>query len=185
MKHDFPDKIIFLDVDGVINIPPYATFNSDCVNNVKKIIEATGAKIVISSSWREGDLEKTKKHFPRWMHEYIIGETVCGYHYTVKGSSLPIVRGNEIKHWVDRNLKYPWYEDPSALELYKIYDENNNFRRMNLNKVNEDYSYVILDDDSDMLYEQRNHFIQTNGYIGLTSDDVKRAVAILNYKKLI
>lgn len=48
------------------------------------------------------------------------------------------------------------------------------------NKVGVDYSYVILDDDSDMLYEQRNYFVQTTQE-GLTEEDVSKAIKILNY----
>jgi hypothetical protein len=48
-------KVIFLDVDGVLipyGQPDYRTVNSQCTLNLKAIVEATNAKIVISSSWR-------------------------------------------------------------------------------------------------------------------------------------
>jgi len=50
MKHNSPNKIIFLDIDGVINIPPYRIFDKVCMNNLSSIIDATNAKIVVSSS---------------------------------------------------------------------------------------------------------------------------------------
>lgn len=40
-------------------------------------------------------------------------------------------------------------------------------------------NYVILDDDSDMLIQQLPHFVQIDGYKGLTATDVTRALGIL------
>ena len=51
-------KILFLDIDGVLNITCNyfdefgCTFEKPFVDNLAWIIEQTGAKIVISSSWR-------------------------------------------------------------------------------------------------------------------------------------
>lgn len=39
---------------------------------------------------------------------------------------------------------------------------------------------VILDDDTDMLLEQKDNFINTNGFTGLTKEDAFKAVNILN-----
>ena len=42
-------------------------------------------------------------------------------------------------------------------------------------------SYVIIDDDDDMLDKQLNHFVQTNAYKrGLSDEDVEKAIKILN-----
>ena len=40
--------------------------------------------------------------------------------------------------------------------------------------------YVILDDMDNMLPEQQNHFVQTNPTVGITEEDAKKAIAILN-----
>lgn len=41
--------------------------------------------------------------------------------------------------------------------------------------------YCILDDDSDMLYDQRNNFVQTNAYgSGLTKRLANKVIRILN-----
>ena len=42
------------------------------------------------------------------------------------------------------------------------------------------FQYVILDDDSDMLLEQADHFIRTDAYLGMSQEDAVRAVCILN-----
>ena len=43
-------------------------------------------------------------------------------------------------------------------------------------------NYVIFDDDSDMLYWQRNNFIHIDGYFGLSPNHCYRAKNILNKK---
>jgi hypothetical protein len=42
------------------------------------------------------------------------------------------------------------------------------------------YNYVILDDNSDMLPDQKNNFINTSPFVGLTSHDAEEAIRILN-----
>lgn len=173
------ENYVFLDVDGVINIPPYNSFDKNCLNNLRILIETTKAKVVISSSWREGDLERTKKHFPDWLKPHIVGETIRGYQETAEGSSLPIVRGNEIKHWVDRHLKYPWHAYPERDKEFKIYREDGSFKMMRSQKLGVEYNYVILDDDQDMLYEQRNNFVLTNEKKGFDTEALNKALQIL------
>ena len=56
------EKVIFLDIDGVLNTKYWHaqkekdqygyTFDATAVANLAKIIEKTGADIVISSSWK-------------------------------------------------------------------------------------------------------------------------------------
>lgn len=41
--------------------------------------------------------------------------------------------------------------------------------------------YVIIDDDADMLPHQQEHFVQTDGHIGLTIHDACRAYGILGH----
>lgn len=182
MKHN---KIIFLDVDGVINIPPYDKFDKRCLDNLWKIIQQTKAKIVVSSSWRTGRVDLTKEAlmeggFYDVLLDEIVGETVRRWDFVDNKSYLKIVRGNEIGTWVDRNLRYPWHDNPEMDTQYKIFNEDGSFQKMRSNVVGKDYSYVILDDDNDMLFCQRNHFIHTNGYVGIDDKDVANAIAILN-----
>lgn len=56
-------KVIFLDVDGVMNSADNEWLDMKCVDNLYMIVEATDAKVVISSSWRSGWFkEPEKKH---------------------------------------------------------------------------------------------------------------------------
>ena len=49
-----------------------------------------------------------------------------------------------------------------------------------INKSGLVQNYVILDDDSDMLYIQKDHFIKTDTYKGLSEENVQQAIQILN-----
>lgn len=179
------NKIIFLDVDGVINIPPYLRFDEKCIDNLRKIVKATGAKIVVSSSWRCGNMDLMKEAFdesgfPEDLWAEIIGETVRKWNFTKEGSYLKVVRGNEIGTWVDRHLKYPWHGNPEMDEQYRENNEDGSFKMMKSNKLGIHYSYLILDDDNDMLFCQKDHFVNTDGMVGITDADVEKGIAILN-----
>ena len=166
-------KIIFLDFDGVITTiaSRYKLDQYKC-DLLQQIIDRTGAKIVVSSSWRSGSTEETiadlkeastflKPFVPSWVDE-IVGVTIRAYAHIKKGVHLGIPRGVEIKQWIDTHLHR---------------DEEGHYQRK---KVGEDFQYIILDDDSDMLLEHADHFIHTDTYLGLSQDDAIRAVCILN-----
>lgn len=54
------NKVVFLDFDGVVTtLKSNWTIDNSKVDLVKQICDATGAKIVISSSWRRYTLEQT------------------------------------------------------------------------------------------------------------------------------
>lgn len=173
-------KIIFLDVDGVISIGDdgWSGFNISCMYLLKDIIEKTSAKVVISSSWRTGNLQKTKEYFPPWLQDNIISETPFDRHY-VK-SSFQTVRGNEIETWIHDHLTYPWYAWPEIDESYRLYNEDGNFKMMDSNRAGKDFTYCILDDDNDMLYTQTKWFIQTDSMKGLTKQNAESCIKILN-----
>jgi len=143
-------KVIFLDFDGVITIPPKWNIQADLIKNVKKIVDETGAKIVVSSSWRMNTVEETidkmigrPKRCPRnrmlnWFIDNLYDVT-----HTYRCS-----RGQEIKDWLDEH--------------------------------NDIENYVIIDDDNDMLDSQLYHFVQTNYEDGLTEVETKRAIKVIN-----
>lgn len=75
---------------------------------------------------------------------------------------IAIPRGVEIKQWIDTHI------------------HSDNGKDWNRKKLGKDFTYVILDDNSDMLLEHKDNFIRTDSEIGLTDDDVTGAVGILN-----
>ena len=155
------NKYIFLDFDGVLTTRESKyRLREDKLSLLGKILDATNADIVISSSWRRGTVADTIKYlstpteyymngisFP--YSERIVGITPRLITQTYEGESITTPRGVEILYWL------------------KNYGEESN-------------NYVILDDDSGMLYWQRKHFIHTNHDTGLTEEDVSQAVRILN-----
>lgn len=151
-------KVIFLDFDGVItNLESKFNLDSEKMKMVKQICDVTGAKIVISSSWRYRTVEKTVEYIttigafrpiPFLMPELVVGVTPRFYFKDDEDNPIQIPRGLEISHYI---------------------------------KTHKDIeNYVILDDDSDMLLWQKDNFIQTDTYEGITEKDVKRAIEILN-----
>jgi hypothetical protein len=164
-------KIIFLDIDGVLNVygSPYCgtrdefgdCFHKHFVDNLKFVIDNTGAEIVISSTWRMSGLSVMQQMWEmRDLPGKVIDITPDCVQLVDEGISEfydKVERGNEIQYWLDRN-----HCD----------------------------AYVIFDDDNDMLSIQRENFVRTAnnkdhpdcvdvGY-GLTRICAERAVAILN-----
>lgn len=164
-------KIIFLDIDGVLNCQstydpyvkselreyPYNHFEPKLVGNLNEITEATGANIVISSSWR---INRTFRELREILVKAgvsgkIIGQTERLY-FSNWSHSVP--RGCEILHWMETNKE-------RLGELVSFRD------------------YVIIDDDSDMLYLHKSNFFQTDpSGGGLTDNLVYRIVNFLGRK---
>lgn len=182
----YHNKIIFLDIDGCINTPKsLVDFEPELLDNLRIILKETKAKIVLSSSWRYHDLkttiEKLKEfNFPEDILSEFVGVTIRAYHFVETGQAIYLCRGIEIQTWIDNNLKYPWKGNPEHEDKYKIYDKDGRFIKMKSTKLNKDYSYVILDDDNDMLLSQKQNFIRCDGNVGLTLKDVNKAIKILN-----
>lgn len=156
-------KVIFLDIDGVLNgfaeytapaIPNHEWDPSvmqrcgialelqwDQVKRMNRFIDETGAKVVLSTSWRKGDdlwwesLLQTFEHagFPR---SAIIGKT----------PNLHSSRGDEIQAYLD--------EHPDVT------------------------NFVIFDDINEM-YNLLDNFVQTNYQLGVQDVDIEKARKIL------
>lgn len=92
-------KVLFLDVDGVLNIfRDYETIGNDimffkinrrCLERLHRIIKDTGCKLVLSSSWRV--LRDGRKTLEKIGELKFIGET----------DDDGIHRGKQIKRWLD------------------------------------------------------------------------------------
>jgi len=171
------NKYLFLDIDGVLNHDEWfesddyrhhrqnwrvSMFDPKCVERVNRILSETGAKLVVSSSWRSmSDLKEIFEgvglptEFDVTPHADMI-YSKNEYHE----DSEVFWRGSEIKYYLERH--------PHS-------------------------SYVILDDDCDMLDAQLPYFINTCGdriyrrelYLnnqgsGLTDRCVEQAINILN-----
>jgi hypothetical protein len=183
-------KVIFLDIDGVLNSQdwyvyrrdavemdsinaqyPFYEFDPRAVERLNRIIGETECKIVVSSSWRSGEtIESLQKLFDQ---VGIIGEVIgltphlwCTKPYEdMDGYRMP--RGCEIDWWLDNHGDFQrinWSKEEQIKYEGKSKVKN----------------YIILDDDSDMLYGQREHFIKTPNPTGLTDELADQAIEILN-----
>jgi len=89
-------KLIFLDIDGVLVTTKSLLagneyrFDKECVENLFEIITKTGAKIVISSSWREDrTLIQLQKLFEKnGLGDNIIDVTPIHGEHEIRGSEI-------------------------------------------------------------------------------------------------
>ena len=107
-------KVLFLDIDGVCNSLNYAMRNGmnlwhktdpDAVKLVRDIIDQTGCKVVLSSSWR---LAKESRD--------VVRRDVCEFIDVTP--SLRGKRGYEVKRWLD---------DHPEVTNYAILDDDSDF----------------------------------------------------------
>jgi hypothetical protein len=155
-------KIIFLDFDGVLNSQQFtqqfqggfgmSQVDPTAAARLEKLVKATGAKIVISSSWRTiFSIDQIKKILQKvgapGAAAAVIDRTPVG-----QGN-----RGQEIQDWLDldpeRAVVDPKHQNTQA--------------------------YVILDDSNQMTPQQQPRLVHTNPQYGLTDEDVIEAVSIL------
>lgn len=116
------NKIIFLDIDGVLNIfaGPNATFrNAPEGEHIEKHLverlnfilkEIPDIKIVISSSWRD-DMEDLKIQLERAGFEYwdrVISKTIQPIPIAYGGYAFEY-RGHQIQQWLEENEFYGKY----------------------------------------------------------------------------
>lgn len=155
-------KVIFLDFDGVLNSwawwarqPPRTRDQHEylldpaAIGLVNQLVMRTGAHVVISSSWRLNSMMKPAATLCACgFTGVVLGQTPDGSRRYGSHIYVARVRGQEIQQWLDEEPREP-------VE-----------------------SFVILDDDSDMVHLADRH-IKTSQSIGLTQADVDRAVVML------
>lgn len=153
------EKIIFLDVDGVLNswkevkrLPKgsyglLGTFDIH-VERLARIVKQTGAKIVLSSSWRSGFYFTEDKHFQEHITDKFkqFGIEV----FSTTGFDLDRNRGKEILAWILLHNK--------PIDTILIIDDE-------------------VKDISEFFNKKR--IIKTSMKKGLQEKDVKKAIKIL------
>lgn len=108
-------RVVFLDIDGVLNSTRFLTafdalatyhrwdqpwIDTTAVGHLNLILKATGACVVISSTWRRlRDLDALTTHLKNHNLEgQVIGATP-DLTYLDRGDR-PLWRGDEIEHWI-------------------------------------------------------------------------------------
>jgi len=138
LKSGLPYRILFLDIDGVMNNStiyqddrgsfPHLEkpwFIPRALKILRNLVALDGWHIVISSTWRHGLPEE---QFALWFN--LPGDRIIG-----KTPSFAGIRGEEITAWLKKNLQ--------------------------AGKIHPKTHIAILDDNSDMEDWQRPFFVQT------------------------
>lgn len=170
-------KIIFLDVDGVLNSADYFDrvrenrdrclfdieekelnheLNEDKIILLKEIVDKTGAQLVLSSTWRElfGDKEAFAPKDPMYV---FLEETLAKYGLKIMSQTpyLNFNRPAEIKAWLDNRV-----DDVVFVSL------DDDFRKDQYAKYGLEHCLV------------QTSFFEPDG--GLRKEHVKQAIKILN-----
>lgn len=197
-------KIIFLDIDGVLNCQRYykswfkkhkkqvprdkygQLFDPTAEELLNRLIRETGAKIVVSSTWRHAGLKAMRDMWKlRKMEGEVIGITP-DFRGDLRVNAESSRYGSNMNQLIrlksDRGVTIP---RGSEIEWY--YRIKHNFAHWQwdgeyVRKQKEKCTlstYVILDDDSDMLYEQRKNFVHCKNSMGFGEKQYLKALKIL------
>ena len=152
-------KIVFLDIDGVLNSDLWERtldddkrkrlenhFDPKCVALLNKVLAQTNAKIVLTSTWRlNHSLEQMNDIF----RSVGVQADIIDFTPDLKSQGKHVVRGNEILKWCQDN------EAIIGTGFLKYTD------------------FIILDDNTDMLLWQSKYFFKTDRFCGLTPSIVR------------
>lgn len=150
-------KVIFLDIDGVLNNEEHIVkihgllgeeqyldllreigelpFDYRSCKLLQEFIKETNVEIILSSTWR------LNPEAPNIIKRY------AGIEIKDITPRLHGIRGEEIQQYLDSHKEIT--------------------------------NYVILDDDSDMLESQKEHFVKVNNKVGLTIKEIIQCENIL------
>lgn len=153
MLNDKNQKLLFLDIDGVLNRHQYNEMSQsnsvdpDCVARLNRILNATDARIVLSSAWRYMLIGKAM--------------SLVGFDYLLR------THGVVANRLVGRT---PADEEITerGWQIHQWRKEHDHCGR-----------YVVID-DMDLHISPLHPFVRPQGHIGLTDADVDKAIAILN-----
>ena len=171
------EKYLFLDFDGVLNTTGYAKrlrkegidpfdefgamFDPDTIGNLKSIVEQTGCKIVLSSTWRNEGLMRMRA---LWKDRNLPGEIY---------SMTPVLLSTT-------------YNDARSGELFTIPERNAKALEIQAwlhRYTTKPCQYVILDDENVFFHKQQDHLVQTEQYEGLSFSKAQLAIEVLNNKE--
>ncbi len=162
-------KVIFLDIDGVLNTQYWFgqrdrniskdrwgyMFDPASVSNLASILEKTGAEIVISSSWKCIGISSLRD---MWKERHLPG----------------VIRDVTPDYMCDGLLLSPELSDADCLNA-----RGSKIKGWLIKHRGEVSEYVIIDDMDDVLPEQQAHFVWTDSGVGISEEDAKKAIKIL------
>lgn len=159
-------KVIFLDVDGVLNSIGWMEKNKGKLHGnteidpskvklLKQIIDKTEAKVVLSSTWRNIDGSDGEPRHP--MYDYLLEELgKCGIEIFSRTPLINDDRPKEIKAWLDE----------TSFEIEKFISLDDDFGEKDYRKQGI-FGRLV-----------RTQFWDTNG--GLNQENVEQSIKLLN-----
>ncbi len=164
-------KLIFVDIDGVVNNindetsyfsydPMKYGLSKTNIKALKYIVKNTNAKIVLSTSWRNHDLD---------------------YCYPYRGLLFksPL---NQFISVIGKNNLYKYYSAPHMKGFQKYFDILGFFYKYDIN-INE-ANFAVLDDQTNQLLEKfGENFFLIDGQTGLTKPVAESIIVHLNKEK--
>lgn len=175
-------KVIFLDVDGVLNHANSegngepANLDHEKFILLKEIVDKTDAKIVLSSTWRFTYEENGKNmHAPMY---YKLIELLKKYDLDLYAET-PEIKSKEI-------IKSITFKEILEMPTENVYTNRAHAVKTWLDEHPEVKSFVIIDDEEagwDYFNLDKN-YIQTSYTGGLLPEHVTQAIEILNKTKV-
>jgi hypothetical protein len=168
-------KIIFLDIDGVLNHEQWfwwRYYNAKNGNNLKDLY-----------------IEQGYSNRESFLLTMIDERSVANLNYIIKETGADIVLSSTWRSNNPDNNKET-NKVLNAKGLVKEFFDVTPYcgmRRgieiaqwLNAQDDADIINYVIIDDDSDMLDNQKDNFVNTDAFVGLTWFDAEKAIEILN-----
>lgn len=124
------------------------------IQNLIDSLKGIEVRIVLSTSWR------SFKNIERWNEQFL---KIKGWTFEIIGKTPVLETETEMQ-----TLNGYWRTNPRGLEIKTWLLENNYGGK-----------YLILDDDDDMLPEQKENFIQTNSDLGFSKKDKEKVIEFL------
>lgn len=185
------DKLIFLDIDGVLNNrdvsrgehdeSQYYEMHQSNLSSLKRLLKETNATIVLSSAWRNSEESRSQ------VKKFFMKNNIPLY-ISITPNVGP--RLGEILLWLKENTTNVDLLLGSKMKLKAKNDENNNESLWRLPKRVQVNRWIILDDinfkkhekDVDFYYLPNvgNHVVHTKRIYGLGDKEVDKAIEKLN-----
>lgn len=164
-------KVIFLDVDGVLNsaktILSDESLEGDLIRNLADIVKETGAKIILTSSWRIS---------PSSLR--VLMDALMWFDLSISGCTQ---EGVDI-----RDFEHTRFEGITPTRRYRspdtfTYDRGAEIAMWLLQHDFDVEKFVILDDAADDIINWfSKEFVEINFTKGLTKEDAAKAIKLLS-----
>lgn len=175
-------KIIFLDIDGVLNASDYT-----CLLALSRRFEANKS----GKKYNDEMDNKTRDKYGQ-----LFDPRCCQWlKYIIDMTGADIVISSTWRHSGIQEMQAMWKKrllsgnivgiTPNHNKIYNFYKDTKfeRFRGVEIESYINQHavkSFCIIDDDSDMLPHQMDNFCKTNADFGITMDVAERAIEILN-----